>query len=549
LRAAIAATLMVASTAACTKVGTENAGQEHSWTRPGVFRFAENQDIKSLNVVLDGGATTIDLAMFIYSFAVRYNAQGQPVPDALSEIPTVANGDVSKDGLTLKYKLLHNIKWQDGQPLTCKDVRFSWKYVMDPKTNVAATDGFSSIKDIDCPDPYTAVIHMKKVYAPFLETIFGPNGNVPILPEHILAPYLAAGTQNTAPYNSMPIGSGPFKVIEWQRGTVVRMAANPDYFRGKPKLNEVDFYIEPDENTLETQVQTHAVDMLARGSAINWPRYEALGADPKNGLKAIQVNSFTFDHIDFNLRNPILSDVMVRRALAYATNREEIIQKIFHGAAIPADTPEHPLLSWGYTNDTVHYPFNPAKAKALLDADGWIVGPDGIRVKNGQRLAFNLSTQSESTLGKALQALLQREWHDVGVEADVKNYPTSQFFQNGTQGVLEGGHYDVATYAWVGAADPDDNQLYSANNFGPRGQNVLFWNNPIATKALADALTTVDQAQRKKDYVIFQQQLALDVPTIVLGFRKDAYVYSTDLQGFTASPVLSAFWNPWEYSI
>ena len=78
----------------------------------------------------------------------------------------------------------------------------------------------------------------------------------------------------------MPIGSGPFKVIQWERGTVVRMAANPNYFLGKPKLNEVDFYYEPDENTLETQVQTHAIDVLARGTAINWPRYQALAGSP-----------------------------------------------------------------------------------------------------------------------------------------------------------------------------------------------------------------------------------------------------------------------------
>lgn len=515
-----------------------------------MLRFAENSDIKSLNPILDGSSTSADLSMFIFSYAVRYDQNGKPRTDALSEIPTVANGDVSKDGMTLRYKLRHNITWQDGQPLTCKDLRFTWKYVMDPHTNVAATDGYSSIKSIDCSNPYVAVIHMKKPYAPFLETIFGPNGNAPILPEHLLAKYMDGhGGQNTAPYNAMPIGSGPFKVIEWQRGSEVKMVANPHYFRGKPKLDEVDYYVEPDENTLETQIQTHAIDLLARGSAINWPRYAALGADPKNGLKAIQVNSFIYDHIDFNLKNPILGDRQVRRALAYATNRNEIIQKIFHGAAYPADTPEHPLLSWGYTNDIVHYPYDPAKAKQLLDADGWTIGPGGVRVKNGVRLAFDLSTPTEATEFRAVQALLQREWHDIGVQVTIKNYPTSQMFENGSQGVLEGGHYDSAIFAWVGAADPDLNALYSANNLAPRGQNALFWKNPIATKALADALLTVDRAQRKKDYVIFQQQLALDVPTIILDFRKEPYVYNTDLHGFHPSPVISPFWDPWEYSI
>jgi peptide/nickel transport system substrate-binding protein len=536
--------------AACAKVATQDAAGRHSYTQAGVFRFGENADPKNLNVALDGSTVTNDLGYFIYSYAVRYNSKAEPVPDALIEVPTIANGDVSKDGLTLIYKLRHNITFQDGVPMTCKDIVFSWHYVMDPHTNVSATDGFTSIKNIVCSNTYDAVLHMKTAYAPFLQTIFGPNGNMPILPEHLLAKYMdGKGGQNTAPYNSMPIGSGPFKVIEWNRGTVVRMAAYPGYFLGRPKLNEVDYYIEPDENTLETQVQTHALDMLARGTAINWPRYEALGDDPKNGLKAVQVNSFIYSHVDFNLRSPIFSDVNVRRALAYATNTSDIRAKIEHGASYASDSPEHPLFSWGYTKDTVHYPFDPARARAMLDADGWRVGSDGIRVKNGTRFEFNMSTQSESTSGKATEALLQRQWHDVGVQADIKNYPTSQFFANGTEGVLAGGHFDVALYAWVGAADPDLNPLYSADNFSPRGQNYMHWDNPRATAAQKDALQTVDQARRKADYVIFQQELAKDVPTIIYSFRKEPYVYSTDLQGFDPSPVISAFWNPWEYSI
>jgi peptide/nickel transport system substrate-binding protein len=347
----------------------------------------------------------------------------------------------------------------------------------------------------------------------------------------------------------MPIGSGPFKVVEWQRGSEVRLEANPNYFLGKPKLNEVIFKIMPDENTAETQLQTHEVDMLARGTAINWPRYRSLAANPKNGLKAVAVDSFEFDHIDFNVRSPILSDRNVRVALAYATNRAEIISKVMHGAAIPAETDQSPVLSWAYTNDIEHHPFDPAKAKQILDADGWKVGRDGIRVKNGQRLEFDLSTQTEATNGRAVQTLLQREWHDVGVQADVKNYSTAQMFANGSSGILEGGHYDAAIYAWVAAADPDDSSLYSANDFGPTGQNTLFWANQRATAAMTDALQTVDQNRRKADYKIVQQEIAKDVPTIIISFRKDIFVYNTDLKGFTASPVISPFWNPWEYSI
>jgi peptide/nickel transport system substrate-binding protein len=541
--------LVTCATSACSKTDQGTTEGAHPWTRPGVLRIGEAYDVKSLNPALDNSAISLDVSMLIFSYAIRYDGKGNPVPDALREVPTLANGDVSKDGLTLTYKLRPGITWQDGKPLTCEDLKFTWHYVMNPKTNVAITDGYRDIGSVDCSDEHVAVVHMKRLYAPFLEQLWGVNSSTPILPEHVLAPYVAAGTQNSAPFNAMPIGSGPFRVIQWERGTVVRMAANPNYFLGKPKLNEIDLYSEPDENTLQTQVQTHAIDLLARGTAINWPRYQALAATPNSGLRAITVDSYAYDHIDFNLKNPILADVNVRRALTDATNRPEIIAKIMHDADTPSDSPEHPTLSWGYTTDTVHYAFDPAKARATLDADGWRVGPDGIRVKNGRRLEFNLSTATEATLGKAIQAVVQRQWHDIGVQADVKNYPTSEFFANGPEAVLLGGHYDVAIYAWSGAADPDLNPLYSADNLAPRGQNSLFWINPTATKALADALSTIDQKRRKADYVVFQQQLALDAPTIVIGFRKMPYLYNTDLQGFDPSPVISPFLNPWEYSI
>lgn len=487
--------------------------------------------------------------MFIYSWTIRYDSKAHPFPDALSEIPTVANGDVSKDGLLLRYKLRHNIKWQDGPPLTCNDLKFSWQVVMNPHNNVITTDGFKDIDSIDCSKPYVAVIHMKRLYAPFLQQLWSVNGNMPILPEHLLAKYNDdKGSLNSGPYNSLPIGSGPFKVVSWSRGQEVRMVANPDFYLGKPKLSTVIYKILPDENTMENELQTHDLDMLASGTGLKWPAYAALAADPKNGLTAIRVDSFQFSHLDFNLRHPIVSDRNVRIALAYATNRQEIIDKIQHGSGIPAETDQAPL-SWAHTTDFVHYPFDPEKAKAILEADGWKVGPDGVRVKNGQRLEFTLSTQTESNAGKAQQTLLQRQWRDIGAQADIKNYPTSQFFENSTAGILQGGHFDVAAYSWIGAADPDDNAIYSGDNLAPHGQNAMMWNNRIATAAMADALKTIDQARRKRDYIIVQQQLALDVPTIIISFARVPYVYSTDLKGFDPSPVISAFWDPWNYSI
>ncbi|MEO6990389.1 MAG: peptide ABC transporter substrate-binding protein [Candidatus Baltobacteraceae bacterium] len=546
---AAAALLVIFAAAACTKVGTEPAAgpgaARHPWTHPGLLRLASAADPKSLDPVLASAQPTLELSFFIFSYSVRYDDRALPHPDALRELPTVANGDVSRDGLTLRYKLRPNMKWHDGRPVTSKDLWFTWKVVMNPANNDVTQDGYRDIASIDYSNPLVAVIHMKKVYAPFLQQLFAPNGNAPILPEHILAKYNdAKGSFNTAPFQSAPIGSGPFQFVAWDRGQAVRLKAFDDFYLGKPKLREVVYRILPDQNTMLTQMKTHEVDLVFNASAGQYEQYRSIP-----GVTTIAPALYVYDHLDFNLRRPLFQDVRMRRALTYALDRKAILDKVQHGLGDLADADESPVIGHAYDPHVMHYGYDPVKARALLDELGWHAGPGGIRVRAGARLSFTLSTQTESTHGQAVQALVQRYWRDVGVEAVVKNFPTSLFFDNTANGTLQGGHYDTALFAWSGAADPDDSAIYSGHNMAPRGQNALFWQDARATAAMDDALSTVDDMRRKRDYFIVQEQLASELPTVVLYFRREPLAYNDDLKNFTASPVISVFWNTWEYSI
>jgi peptide/nickel transport system substrate-binding protein len=557
-RRAVAAAALVALLAGCTRVDAPNAGAPASsapgatsaggnpWTHHGRLIYAEAQDAKSLDPIIATDAATGDLSMLLFSYAIRYDEHSHPHPDALREIPTLANGDVSKDGLTLKYKLRPNIVFHDGVKLTCRDLAFTWHVVMNPANNDVTQDGYRDIASIDCSDPLVAVVHMKKIYAPFLQQLWGVNGNAPILPEHLLAKVNdAKGTFNTAPYQAAPVGSGPFQFVRWDRGSQVVLKAFDRYFRGRPKLDTVVYKYVPDQTTLADQMRTHEIDLALHTGSSTYPLLQNI---PGTVLQTPPV--FAYDHIDFNLRSPLFKDdLMLRRALAYATNRPEMLRKISHGLGDLTDTALSPRLSYAWTDDTAHYPFDPVKARAMLDADGWRVGPGGIRVRNGVRLSFNISTQAESNTGRAYETLVQSEWHDVGAEANVKNAPTEQFFDNTKNGILQGGHYDVAFFAWSGAADPDDSAIYSGKNMAPAGQNAIFWNDPVANAAMAAELSTVDPAVRLKNFHIEERQFASDVPSIVISYRREPVVYNSDLKGFTDGPVISPFWNPQDYSI
>jgi peptide/nickel transport system substrate-binding protein len=537
---------------ACTKVGDTVAsssgnagGNTPSGPHPDRLVMSSASDPKNLNPALASASPVLELSAFLFSYTVVYDDHAKPVPDAITELPTAENGGVSKDGRTLTYKLRHGMKWHDGPEVTCRDMRFTWQVMVNPKNNVNTTEGWREIQDVDCSDPYVAVVHLKHVYAPFLQQLWSLNGNGPILPEHILGKLNDdKGSLNTAPYNSAPVGSGPYRFVSWQRGSQVKFEANPDYYQGKPAIREVVYKIIPDQNTLATQVQTHELDFAWNLAASSYERVKSVPGDT-----VVTPVIYTYDHLDFNLRRPIFQDARVRRALTFAIDRKSMLEKVRHGLGELSDTFLDPTLYPDAQNpDIMRYPYDPGEAKALLDEAGWQPGPDGVRVKNGQRLSFQISTQVESIAGQANEQLVQSYWHAIGADAVVKNYPTPLFFDNTANGVLQGGKYDVAFFAWVGAADMDQSAIYSAHNFAPHGQNALFWANETATKAMDDANQTTDMKRRIDDYKIVQREFASDDASVILWFRKDVEVYTSALKGFTPTPVITTpFWRTWGY--
>ena len=169
-----------------------------------------------------------------------------------------------------------------------------------------------------------------------------------------------------------------------------------------------------------------------------------VAADPRNGLVTKSGDSFDFGRLDFNLTRPIVGDRNVRIALTFATDRAAIVKKLLHGLGVLAETDQHPRLSWAYTNDVTHYRYDPQQARAILDADGWKLGSDGVRVKRGRRFEFSLINPSGSSRPTAKEIFLQREWRDVGAVVAIENYPSGRFAGSSAAGIIEGGHYDVA---------------------------------------------------------------------------------------------------------
>lgn len=519
--------------AGCTKAGGGGEeGRANSWTHPHELTFADAGDVNTLNPHLGQYAAVGWLSQLTMAWLVKWDAKNNPYPELATEVPTQANGGVSKDGLTITYHLRKGVKWSDGVPFDADDVVFSTKAVLNPANNEVGRQGWDQITNVDEPDKFTVVYHLKKPYSPFVETFFSTAGANPcILPKHLLG---NLPNINNAPYNSKPVGIGPFKVDRWDRSQQVVLVPNELYWRGTPKLKKITYKIIPDRNTLMAQIESHQVDMwnLVPGAYL-------AKAKAVDGYAMTQIPSYFWNHIDFNQAgSPAMKDPAVRLALIYGTDRKALLEKIARGLGTLADTPTPLTAPYAVKVDQI--PFDTAKANDLLDKAGWVRGSDGIRAKDGTRLSLRFAAISGTQDTDNMIELIRAGWKQIGVDISVQHYQTAMFFaplQAG--GVVYGTKWDLTAFAWQNEAIGDYSQIYACSGFPPNGQNDPRWCNKDADAAMHDLYAHYDQSARNKDVERIVKAFNTDHPVMVTYQRFDVYAHNTDLKNFTPNDVSS----------
>lgn len=534
------ASLLAACTRVSTSTGPTTAG--NPWTHHGTLRMGEILDPDNLNPVIGQQQTDVDLSMFWAGYLFNWNDRNEWVPELATQVPTLDNGGISKDGLAITYHLRKGVRWQDGAPFGADDVIFTWQAVMNPSNNVGSRLGYDDITHIDKRDAYTIVVHLRKPYAPFVASFF-TMGSTPycVLPKHLLG---GMHDINRAAYNNLPIGTGPFRVAEYRKSTLIRFVANPHYWRGPPKLKVIEYHIIPDDNTILTQLETHEVDFEYAAPHSQAP---TLAAIPGTHMELTEFTSFAM--IAFNNQGPILQDVRVRRALAYATDRQAFINKVAHGIPIAADT-DQPRFLWAHNPEVTRYQYDRAKAAALFDEAGWKLGPDGVRARNGVRLELLATALAGDVSSRAIFTLLAQQWKAVGVDLSVKNYPSSLLMAAAqVGGIIENGKYDVSLFSWINGVDPDDSAFTMCDQWPPQGQNNFRFCDPRLDAQERIALTRYDRPTRKAAYDRIQALLAEDEPFIVVWFNRRVTVYNTDFKNYKPAHAVTQFWNTWEWEI
>jgi peptide/nickel transport system substrate-binding protein len=539
MRRVLTAAAIALFIAGCSRTVHGGNGNREPWTKPHVLRIGELAEPDTLNPYLSQLDVVYDLSSLIYSYLIVANDHGRLVPDLATEVPTRADGGISAGGRTYIYHLRRGVRWQDGTAFTAADVIASWKAVVDPKHLTIYRQGYNDVRSIDAPNPYTIVVHLRRRYPPFVTQFFAPlqEGGKPILPAHVLR---TEHHFNRGELARHPMGTGPFVFVQWVHGEQIVLRRNDRYFRGRPKLREIVMRFIPDGQTLLTQARTHQLDLIDEVPSALYPEFAAVpgyvtSLSPWNGQMLVA----------FNDRRPGLDDPLVRRAIAETIDTHAVIEKIAHGAAVPArDVVAATAL--GYVK-RAPFPYDPPAANALLARAGWTRSGDGIRTKDGRELAFTLAIVGGVPTATEFGEYMQQRLRAIGVGLTLKEYPWRTIFS--PSGPIDTERFDAAMIGTTLSWDPDSHVYYGCAEQYPKGQNVYGYCNPAYDEYERKGFSTNDEAARAADYAKADAQLWNTVAYLPLYDMRRISVRNPDLRNYAPNATSTPWWNAWQWDI
>ena len=414
--------------------------------------------------------------------------------------PWLATSWETPDPLTYRFHLRTNVRFQNGQPLTSADVKYTLDSMRDGTVITAKAQALAHIDHVDAPDAATVVIHLKQPDAALLWNLSdGAIGVVPV------------GSGRDFAFH--PIGSGPFRFVSQLQDDEVILERSDNSWHPRPAIARIRFAVVPDAITRALELEKGSADVCI--NCLTADMVSALAKRPN--LQVEDGPGTNLNYITFNAQDSVLRDVRVRQAIACAMNRPLIIHSLWRDRARLAESllpPQH----WAWTGDVQQYPYDPAKANALLDAGGWKRGKDGVRF----HLAMKTSTDETSRL---LAMILQQQLRDVGIALEVRSFEFATFFSD-----IGKGAFQMYTLRWLGQEDPDTfRYAYDSHMFPPHGANRGRYTNAALDALIQEAGTSGDLAQRRADYVKVQQILAIDLPSINLWYLDSVLVHTRRL--------------------
>jgi len=510
-----------------------------------------------LNPHLATGAKDADASRIFYEGLVSFDPDGTFVPNLTAEIPTIENGGVARDGLSVIVKLKKGVQWHDGKPFTAEDVVFTWEYVMDPATAATTSGAYRDIARIDTLDPHTVKIVYKSPN-PFWAKAFGN-----VIPKHVFAPFKGARSRE-APANLKPVGTGPYRFVDFRPGDLVRAEVFPGYHethwpffdrlemkgggdavgaaRGVIQTGEYDF-------AWNMQVEDDVLRRMEQGGKgrldIAWGgSIEQILFNFSDPLKEVDG-----ERSSVKAPHPFMTDPAVRTALSLLVDRAAIQEQIYgrHGQASANYLNAPPA----FRSRNTRWEFSPEKAAKVLDDAGWRRSGDGLRAKGDKRLRMVFQTSINAPRQKT-QAIVKQAAAKIGIELEVKAIVPAVYFSTDPANADTLAHFsaDLQMYSLVnGSPDP---QLFmqpfvsweiAQKDNKWAGRNSTRWRNDEYDRMYKAAETEMDPVKRAALFIRMNDMLVQNVVIVPFLWRGTASAVSNKLRGTDISGWDLTFWN------
>lgn len=468
----------------------------------------ENQ----ITIGLEGSPTTLDpryttdaygsrILPLIYNGLVTTDRHGSILADLAGSWKII-------DKQTYLFRLRPTICFSDGSACTSKDVKATIDFMRKPDNGCPAYGSLNIIKSIRTPDSRTVVFQLKKPFASFL---------------YALTSYIVPASycqQKQKKHIGIP-GTGAFRLVEFSRGHQIILDRNQHYDLAGPHLDRICFKIIPNDTTRILALKKGTVDLVQ--NAI--PPYALKFFQRDQNLRVLSRQGSGYKYIGYNLKDPIVGNIMVRRAISLAIDRRQIIRYLLKGQARPASgllPPEH----WAHAPFLKAVPFDPDQAARLLDQAGFPPkAPDGIRFS----LSYKTSTNQESY---EIAQIIKKQLAAIGIRIDILRFEWGTFFAD-----IKKGNFQLYSLKWVGIQDPDIfYYIFHSSSIPPHGANRGRFSNREMDNLLEKSRTVIDRKKRRQIFYRIQQIIAEQEVYTSLWYRNDVVIMKRKLEGFEIYP-------------
>jgi peptide/nickel transport system substrate-binding protein len=471
-------------------------------------------DVSGFLTAVTTDASSHEAAGYVFNGLVRYDK------DLKLEGELAESWEVSPDGKRITFRLRKGVKWHDGAPFTSDDVMFTYRRMIDPRTPTAYGEDFKQVKRASAPDPQTFVVEYPRPFAPALA-----SWGMHVLPKHLLESYPDI---SKSPLNKRPVGTGPYRFVEWKTGEKVVFDASPDYFEGKPYIARVITRVIPDQATMFLELKSGGVDTMA----LTPPQYvrQTDTAEFKKSFNRYKYTVSGYTYLGFRLSHPFFKDKRVRQAIAHAADKKALIDGVLLGLGQEATGPYKPG-TWAYNPNVRKYPHDPLLSKALLAEAGW-KEKDGVLVKDGQPFEFTVLTNAGNEARAKTAAILQQNLAEVGIRMKIRTVEWAAFINE----FIDKRKFDAVILGWNITPDPDQFDIWHSSKTGPKELNHIGFSNPEVDRLLDEGRGTFDLEKRKKAYFRIQEVLAEEQPYVFLFVPEALPVVHNRFRGIVPAP-------------